>query len=413
MKQNRLKISAFFILFSHLISAQVLHYDFESNLNDQSGNGFNGTSVNPSNYVSNEHGDGQARVFNGAVGDVVSFPNDPTLKPSNFPVTIAVTARITDLNGSPNHTLFSSDITQNTYYGTTVLISPAGAVSVSIGNGTTTNPYGRRSFNTATGIIQENVWYHIVAVIRGPNVGDIDVWVNCNKYTSTTDYACGTVISQSSPFYSGCATVSGFAYNSTGNGGLGIGDVTNSSPYIMIGEMDELRFYTNELTEAEILDLNGSGISASLSGGDVLASFADPSLQWLDCGNNYAPIANETAQLFSPTVTGNYAVTIDNDGCRDTSNCVFVDLAGVEELNKLASVQMFPNPSSGICTIDLGAIFESTLVKVCDMQGRVILEKKVVNQQVFELEINEASGTYLVHIFADERINGTLMLSKN
>lgn len=56
------------------------------------------------------------------------------------------------------------------------------------------------------------------------------------------------------------------------------------------------------------------------------------SYQWIDCDAANAPISGEINQSFMATVTGNYAVEINVDGCLDTSACELIDFTGIEEL---------------------------------------------------------------------------------
>src|SRR5690606_20436411 len=64
----------------------------------------------------------------------------------------------------------------------------------------------------------------------------------------------------------------------------------------------DLNIYTvSDLT----IDSDGSTLTAALSGA---------SYQWFNCDDNTA-IAGETNQTFTPSVAGNYAISIDENGC--------------------------------------------------------------------------------------------------
>ncbi len=69
------------------------------------------------------------------------------------------------------------------------------------------------------------------------------------------------------------------------------------------------------------------------------------SYQWVDCDNNYVPIANATAQSFSPSAVGNYAVIVHANGCVDTSACeMFVPVSAPYPPEE-GDFQIFPNPT--------------------------------------------------------------------
>lgn len=73
--------------------------------------------------------------------------------------------------------------------------------------------------------------------------------------------------------------------------------------------------------------------SVTVTGATLQANQTVAAYQWLDCDDAYFPINGEINQYFTPTVTGNYAVEIQVQGCTDTSNCYLIDFTGIEELN--------------------------------------------------------------------------------
>lgn len=86
---------------------------------------------------------------------------------------------------------------------------------------------------------------------------------------------------------------------------------------------------------------NGSLLSADFTGTNV-------SYQWLDCDDSYSIVVGETNQSFTPSVTGNYAVEINDNGCVDTSMCLLVDYTGIGEITQASK----------------------ELVKIIDLMGR-------------------------------------------
>ena len=90
--------------------------------------------------------------------------------------------------------------------------------------------------------------------------------------------------------------------------------------------------------------------------------------QWLDCNNNYAPIAGETNQSFTATANGSYAVEVTQNGCVDTSACEQVNNVGINEIN--SSITLHPNPTTGI--VELQGINGSFKVDVYDYAGKYL-----------------------------------------
>jgi hypothetical protein len=88
--------------------------------------------------------------------------------------------------------------------------------------------------------------------------------------------------------------------------------------------------------------------TVTVTGSMIMANQTVASYQWVDCDNAFAPILGEISQSFTATVTGNYAVEIEVNGCVDTSACELIDFSGIEELTQN----------------------EKKLVKIVDLMGR-------------------------------------------
>ena len=103
------------------------------------------------------------------------------------------------------------------------------------------------------------------------------------------------------------------------------------------------------LNTSEGTDLIFSGFSTSLTYNNILIMAVDTSsyecisamsqfnkilqadvlgysYQWLDCDNNYSIILSETEDTFIPNESGNYALEVSLNTCKDTSNCDYVFL---------------------------------------------------------------------------------------
>lgn len=116
---------------------------------------------------------------------------------------------------------------------------------------------------------------------------------------------------------------------------------------------------------------------------------------WLGCSPTPDPLS--TAQVYEPTTSGAYRVVVWNSvGCADTTECVSVNVTGIEET--LASqVQVYPNPSAGIFEIVLGQYIGAYL-QVLNLQGKEILKEKVTANR-FVLNMGEFSdGLYSLRI---------------
>jgi hypothetical protein len=126
--------------------------------------------------------------------------------------------------------------------------------------------------------------------------------------------------------------------------------------------------------------------------------------QWINCVNN-APISGANSQDFTANANGSYAVILSECGVSDTSNCVVINNVGLEENNLNFSVQLYPNPTEDILTIEVfGANLQQLIVT--DLNGK-ILSKQPAFGNTNNLNVkNLSAGVYLVNI---ETENGVLV----
>ncbi len=137
--------------------------------------------------------------------------------------------------------------------------------------------------------------------------------------------------------------------------------------------------------------VNGITISANQSGSVY---------QWLDCNNNNAPIASETNQFYTPSVNGSYAVVVTNGTCVDTSACVSIYSVGINGNAIANSVSVYPNPSSGMFTIEST---NRSQVIVTSVLGEIVFNQMMeVGKHNIDLQ-NQANGVYFVKVISNNK----------
>ena len=107
----------------------------------------------------------------------------------------------------------------------------------------------------------------------------------------------------------------------------------------------------------------------------LTANATNASYQWLDCNNNFAPIAGETGQSFTGSVNGNHAVAITQNGCTDTSICYSVTNAMILENTFSILPKLYPNPTSGELTLELGNAYDELTIQIRNISGQLISTK--------------------------------------
>jgi hypothetical protein len=96
-------------------------------------------------------------------------------------------------------------------------------------------------------------------------------------------------------------------------------------------------------------------ITTSTSGSALAATATGAAYQWLDCNNGNAIITGETAGTYTATTGGNYAVSITENGCVDTSACVSIVLTGIQSNEAAVNLILYPNPNDGAFIIQTNA----------------------------------------------------------
>ena len=145
---------------------------------------------------------------------------------------------------------------------------------------------------------------------------------------------------------------------------------------------------------------NVSDLTTSSSGAIITANNLSASCQWLDCDNSNVTITGETGQSYTAVANGNYAVELTENGCVDTSACVAITSVGIIENDFGDVLSVYPNPTNGNFSIDLGSIYESSAVKIVDISGKLI-DSKIINQsRILNLTIEAPSSIYIISIQA-------------
>ncbi|MDX1350350.1 MAG: PKD domain-containing protein [Putridiphycobacter sp.] len=148
------------------------------------------------------------------------------------------------------------------------------------------------------------------------------------------------------------------------------------------------------------LTINTVDITVIQVDNTLTASSSGAAYQWVDCNNNYAPIAGETNQSFSPNNNGIYAVIITENNCSDTSQCFVISTINIMDSGNFTTVSVFPNPTEGHVYIKFGTIIQDLNIQLYDSRGRLILDDFLQSTDFYQLDITEPSGVYFLRIFS-------------
>ena len=148
---------------------------------------------------------------------------------------------------------------------------------------------------------------------------------------------------------------------------------------------------------------NVSNISTSVSGQTIIAGNGNATYQWLDCDNNYSIIPSEINQGYTPSANGNYSVEFTENGCLDTAACVAFTTLGILENSFGNNLLVYPNPTSGNFSVDLGAAYENSQITIIDISGKLIDSKTITQSQTLNFSLKEPAGIYIVSIQAEDK----------
>lgn len=144
------------------------------------------------------------------------------------------------------------------------------------------------------------------------------------------------------------------------------------------------------------LTINTVDNSVYRSGSTLEAIETGATYQWVDCNDNYAPIAGETDDTFTATANGSYALVVTKNNCTDTSNCFNMTTVGLAyEKDQDENLTIYPNPSTGIFNV---AYTGSQQVRytLSDISGRIIKTGYISNDNTLLDLSSESKGTYFL-----------------
>ncbi len=287
------KVLFFFgILFSFQINSQqlLLHYPFDGNSNDISGNSYNG-NPNGITYVNDRNGNPNSAVYFDGVNDFIDFPNIIDLKP-DLPVSISLWVKFDDLQPQ-NSVVFTTDFEEDNHSGVFMTISTSGKLAINYGDARGNTISSNRRSKLADKVISAGNWYHVAAIVKGPT--DMDIFVNCIDANGS---------------YSGTGNKLGYSSNS---GSIGRKDAnTNLPTYYFKGSIDEFKYYKGVIIPASEKTVFNN-LETTLCEG---SSYNLPTTSSNGVTGSWSPefdnsVAGTTVYIFTPD-TGQCATIIDH-----------------------------------------------------------------------------------------------------
>jgi hypothetical protein len=166
--------------------------------------------------------------------------------------------------------------------------------------------------------------------------------------------------------------------------------------------------YTQANTVAcsiDSLNLTINGVNAVISQtGNILSSTnTASSYQWVNCATNMI-ITGATSQSFTATFNGQYKVVLTQGNCSDTSACVVVTGLGVSQ-KELSAYKYYPNPTSGIFTIERAKNAASASIQIFNTIGNKVFQQNEIQTSLIQIDMKQfASGIYFLKIIEGDKM---------
>ena len=154
-----------------------------------------------------------------------------------------------------------------------------------------------------------------------------------------------------------------------------------------------------------VLDLTVSisDLTLTATGSTLTANQNDATYQWLNCGQNYAVIPGATEQSFTPTASGLYACRVTYDGCTANTNCMTVNVVGVDGVAS-SNFTVYPNPSKGRFTVATSTAMNDAKIEVYSVVGQIVYTGVLTgNEMMIDLE-EQPNGVYIIKVNNQENL---------
>lgn len=213
-----------------------------------------------------------------------------------------------------------------------------------------------------------NVYYH---------TGTYGFWSRNNTTNITGTTTAGDASSGASPF-----PISGNLTNTT---------ATAQTTTYTITSYD-VNGVKNIQTATVTVNVNPIN-TVTVAGSTLTADQAGATYQWFDCNNGNTPITGETNQSFTPSIDGNYGVTVTLNSCPVNSVCNTILNTTEFEANGLISI--YPNPASNFFSINSKYDFKLTLI---NQLGQTIKHFDISAGQESKIQISDLqNGLYFLN----------------
>ncbi|MCK5857280.1 MAG: M4 family metallopeptidase [Bacteroidales bacterium] len=148
-----------------------------------------------------------------------------------------------------------------------------------------------------------------------------------------------------------------------------------------------------------------------LTNNDPYVDFSDqstnPGASSWDFGDGGSSALGQGTHLYLQN--GTYTVTLNvNNGCgtdTKTKTVTIGSATSIKHATEKSNIKLYPNPTNGKFTIDLGSNSEYKLISIYDFMGKLVIQQEVeASIQKIQMNANNlSSGMYLIRLSSDDK----------
>ncbi|PKR81341.1 hypothetical protein CW751_04605 [Brumimicrobium salinarum] len=136
----------------------------------------------------------------------------------------------------------------------------------------------------------------------------------------------------------------------------------------------------NQLTSLNVANGNNNNMT-------MMTAFNNPNLTCIQHDTGYTPTPWVQGEGWLKDATASWS-----------ENC---GTAGIEDFDSALNISIYPNPTNGDFTINLGETIQSLTIYITDITGKEVYSNGYKSTQKVNLNLNDAPGVYFVTIEAD------------
>lgn len=150
------------------------------------------------------------------------------------------------------------------------------------------------------------------------------------------------------------------------------------------------------------LTINTIDVSVTQDGPILTADETGADYQWLKCPE-MIDLMDASSPIYTASENGSFAVVITQQGCVDTSACFDVEDIGIIENDFGSEIIVYPNPTDGHFSVELGNVYEKITINIMDITGQLIQTKSFNYIQLINLELGNNSCVYILEIATEQK----------